>query len=845
MESEEIILLALYKLDVEVNNKQKGRVILEPSGGLYLPGQVVRVETIGFLDRWEGDLAGDKATEEIVMNGHKKVQAYFGGYKIDVEVQPEGGGVVKPEPAANEFGLYGEGQQVLLRAIGNEERDILGWYGEGLDRKEEELEILMDENKKVLAKFSAIPGEIQWKYETGGGVSSSPAIGEDGTVYVGSNDNKLYAVDGETGKHKWEYETGGGVHSSPAIGADGTVYVGSNDKYVYALDGETGEKKWQYKTRGAVSSSPVIGEDRTVYVGSNDNKLYAIDGETGNQKWEYETGEDVRSSPAIGADGTVYVGSNDKYVYALDGETGEKKWRYKTKGAVSSSPAIGSDGTVYVGSDDDKVYALEGQTGEKRWQYDIWGDVKSSPAIGADGTVYVGTNGNNDSLSGSFPTKVYAIKGTYNKNTKEWEVIKKWEYKEFYEPEGDVESSPAIGADGTVYVGTNGYYDPWSGLMVSTKVYAIKGTYNKNTKEWEVIKKWEYETGGEVRSSPAIGADGMVYVGSDDGKVYAIATESEGLARSAWPMFGDNPQRRYDGFKDRLFISGETVVIGYPSISGMGLRWKKDGELLQSNDRISGVDQAYLRIADCNEEDIGRYSVLVDDGAEQYESEEIILLALYKLDVEVNNKQKGRVILEPSGGLYLPGQVVRVETVGFLDRWEGDLAGDKATEEIVMNGHKKVQAYFGGYKIDVEVQPEGGGEVRTEPTANEFGLYEEGQQVLLWVKANKKRNMLSWYGEGLDWKEEELEILMDENKKIMVKLSRIPGEQKWKYETGGRVSSSPAIGEDGTVYVGSNDNKLYAIDGETGKKKWEYETGGAVMSSPAIGLDGTVYVGVE
>ena len=64
---------------------------------------------------------------------------------------------------------------------------------------------------------------------------SSPAIGVDGIVYVGSNDWKVYALDGKSGVKKWEFSTGGGVHSSPVIGNDGTVYVGSTDNKVYAI----------------------------------------------------------------------------------------------------------------------------------------------------------------------------------------------------------------------------------------------------------------------------------------------------------------------------------------------------------------------------------------------------------------------------------------------------------------------------------------------------------------------------------------------------------------------------------------------------------------------------------
>ena len=51
---------------------------------------------------------------------------------------------------------------------------------------------------------------------------------------------------------------------------------------------------------------------------------------------------------------------------------------------------------------------------------------------------------------------------------------------------------------------------------------------------------WEFKTGGYVNSSPAIGSDGTVYVGSWDNKLYAIKTDSKGLAKSPWPMFRQN-----------------------------------------------------------------------------------------------------------------------------------------------------------------------------------------------------------------------------------------------------------------------------------------------------------------
>ena len=106
-------------------------------------------------------------------------------------------------------------------------------------------------------------------------MSSPPAIGSDGTVYVGSWDGRVRALDGQTGSRKWEFKPGSAAYSSPAIGSDGTVYVGSLDKNVYALDGQDGARKWEFET-GSRVSSPAIGSDGTVYVGSYDKRVYAI-----------------------------------------------------------------------------------------------------------------------------------------------------------------------------------------------------------------------------------------------------------------------------------------------------------------------------------------------------------------------------------------------------------------------------------------------------------------------------------------------------------------------------------------------------------------------------------------
>ena len=84
-------------------------------------------------------------------------------------------------------------------------------------------------------KAKATAGVKLWEFEMGDAIMySSPAIGSDGTVYVGSMDKKLYAINGKSGVKLWEFETGDRVYSSPAIGSDGTVYVGSVGK-LYAI----------------------------------------------------------------------------------------------------------------------------------------------------------------------------------------------------------------------------------------------------------------------------------------------------------------------------------------------------------------------------------------------------------------------------------------------------------------------------------------------------------------------------------------------------------------------------------------------------------------------------------
>jgi outer membrane protein assembly factor BamB len=110
--------------------------------------------------------------------------------------------------------------------------------------------------------------------------NSAPAIGTDGTVYLGNVDG-LYAINGATGAINWTYkpsqDTGGkaDVDSAPAIGGDGTIFFGTAGGTFYAVN-PNGTERFHYTTGGRVSSSPAIGPDGTVFIVSDDGNLYAI-----------------------------------------------------------------------------------------------------------------------------------------------------------------------------------------------------------------------------------------------------------------------------------------------------------------------------------------------------------------------------------------------------------------------------------------------------------------------------------------------------------------------------------------------------------------------------------------
>lgn len=224
-----------------------------------------------------------------------------------------------------------------------------------------------------------ISGKQQWKFKTGG----EKPIGD--TAYWGMKPAGMFMED------LWDCFLSSPIVSKTHEGL--TVYFGSSDGHVYALDGKSGLEKWRFKTKGSIHSSPTL-YDGTIFIGGWDTFLYAIDAKTGNEKWKFKTGGEpamagIQASPTA-ANGMVYFGARDAHVYALDADHGELIWKYDAHGSWIISSAVVKAGTLYVGTSDSYLLlALDAKTGRELFKFKTRGYVFGTPAI-AHGTAYFG-----------------------------------------------------------------------------------------------------------------------------------------------------------------------------------------------------------------------------------------------------------------------------------------------------------------------------------------------------------------------------------------------------------------------------------------------------------------------
>jgi outer membrane protein assembly factor BamB len=207
-------------------------------------------------------------------------------------------------------------------------------------------------------------GTVIWRVQAKRKCYSSPAVGDDGTTYVGSQDDHVYAIDRE-GAVRWRVDLGGDVDSAPVLLDDGTVVVGTDRGQVVALEPLRGDIRWTVDVGGYVRGALSVTRDGNVLVGTYGPKprVVALAGAHGEARTVFAmqgaagTEVGIHGAPVEDASGRLFFGAEDDTVYAL-GADGSLLWKLRTQGDVDAPAVITSHGLLVVGSDDGTIYAI-------------------------------------------------------------------------------------------------------------------------------------------------------------------------------------------------------------------------------------------------------------------------------------------------------------------------------------------------------------------------------------------------------------------------------------------------------------------------------------------------------
>lgn len=380
--------------------------------------------------------------------------------------------------------------------------------------------------------FSLTPvfDPVLWEYRTETPIYySTAAVDDQGTIYVGTGvylgttSGSLVAINPD-GTMKWKQDLDHNG-TTPVISEDGTIYITDTHNVLYAFDGTGGLKwryeDWEYNDFAEVGQRNVaIGQDQTlyIYVGFD---LYALNPD-GTRLWIFDSGRGgtpCGASPVVGTDGTIYAVLGDNVLYAVKPD-GKLKWEFYLDAWDEhsfTSPALDTGNIIIFGSengDGGYIYAVY-PNGILKWKIFVGRGrpVRASPVIGPDGTIYVGTKAHSHRI----PAQLLAI-------TPEGSIDWVYTVESVHFTPDDMYSTPTVGADGVIYFGAETGF-----------VYALNP---------DGSLLWKVDTHGGINwPSPTLLEDGTLYMGAlknEGGALFALQTQSKGLAASPWPTYRQN-----------------------------------------------------------------------------------------------------------------------------------------------------------------------------------------------------------------------------------------------------------------------------------------------------------------
>ena len=353
----------------------------------------------------------------------------------------------------------------------------------------------------------------RWSANVQDKIFSSPVVYKE-KLFIGSRDGSIWAIDGWTGEIKSQYSADDWVDSTPSLSED-KLFVASRDGKIYMFNPENIEEPLGYYDTGSrLCSSPVIHNGKLyILTGHPVPNLLVFDTGTGQLIKSYNLSQYGFSSPSLSPDGNyVVVGTNDGVLHCIDLSTNQEKWSYQSETNISYGTCAIEGNNVYgvFGGEDRKVYKFDLLTGSIKWQSVELSATNiltvSSIAI-YDNKLYF-TAGYNIGLGwGTVESHLtaYCFDITNSTDTPKWTVDLGSVTLNVKDIDySDILSSPGL-ANGVIYVGS-----------IDGNLYAV------NSSTGGILGK--YYLGSSIVSSPAL-ANGWIYVGTTGGKIYAFESK--------------------------------------------------------------------------------------------------------------------------------------------------------------------------------------------------------------------------------------------------------------------------------------------------------------------------------
>jgi outer membrane protein assembly factor BamB len=253
------------------------------------------------------------------------------------------------------------------------------------------------QQKGLFLALNAKTGKVAWRKNTKRCHAASPTLGK-GLVYQAVMDwvpcpqarpgatGYVVAWDADTGRRRWQWN-GAPVESSPLLRGN-TLYVGTWDHGIYALNAKNGRVRWRYEADDQVNTSAAYWR-RTIYIATNGGSLYAINTRNGKLRWSVDSGGEFFYATPTLAYGRVFIGNTDGTMFAYGARTGKLLWARPLGTYIYGAAAVWRR-RVFVGTYDGYFYSLDAATGDVKWRITAPASVHAAATV-MRGLVYYAT----------------------------------------------------------------------------------------------------------------------------------------------------------------------------------------------------------------------------------------------------------------------------------------------------------------------------------------------------------------------------------------------------------------------------------------------------------------------